>query len=353
MRPIAVTSLFGFLICFANASAAGDTTTRFPARIDAVERHIYVGNATTNTITIYDANANGNVAPVRTIGGANTGIDCLRQIAVDELGYVYVANFGPCPGSADAGRSATLGRILVFASNANGNVAPIRTLAGPSTRIKVATAIAVDADGTLYVGTSNGPFSSILRFAPGASGNVPPLRSLFSNYAVVDGLTLNPLAGLIASFTGTGQPHGFFGIAYVNKDLPGKREAIWGDDTGPVAVDSATRTYLALVGGFGFPSPAGSAYRFADGTTGYFDGPGGGSAFVPPIVSSFHIATCPVALAIGPTRTIYVAGQAGPHCAADTISAFAPNATGNAVPFRQISGPATQLAAPTYVTIGP
>jgi len=337
---MAVASVFALLIFVASGPAAGETSVRFPARIDAVERHIYVGNETTNTITIYDARANGNVAPVRTIGGPTTGISCLRQIAVDEIGYVYVANCEP-------------GRVLVFASNANGNVAPIRTIAGPLTRIKYAGALAVDTDGTVYAGTSNGPFSSLLRFGPGATGNVPPLGSLFENYVVVDGLTLNPGAGLLASYGGTGQAHQFFGIAYVNKHFPGIREAIFGDDTGPVAADPATHTFLALEGGFGFPSPASTAYRFADGTTGYFNGPGGGSAFVPPPVSSFNIATCPVAIAVGPTRTIYVAGQAGPNCAADTISSFAPNATGNAVPFRQISGPATQLAAPTYMTIGP
>jgi hypothetical protein len=347
-----VTSVFALLI-FASGPAAGDTAVGFPARIDALERHIYVGNATTNTITIYDANANGNVAPVRTIGGPNTGISCLRQIAADELGDVYVANFGPCPGMANAGRSAPLGSVLVFASNANGNVAPVRTIAGPSTRIKYCTAVAVDTDGTVYVGTSNGPFSSLLRFAPGAAGNVPPLRSLFENYVVVDGLTLNPGAGLLASYSGTGQAHQFFGVAYVNKSFPGIKEAIFGHDPGPLAADPATHTFLALEGGFSFPSPASTAYRFADGTTGYFNGPGGGSAFVPPPLSSFSITTCPVAIAIGHTRTIYVAGQAGSNCAADTISSFAPNATGNAVPFRQISGPATQLAAPTYVTIGP
>jgi hypothetical protein len=347
-----MTFLFGLLIFAQRAPAAGETVAKIAAPIDRVVRHIYVGNVTTNTITIYDANANGNVAPVRTIGGPNTGISCLRQVAVDEPGYVYVANCGPAPRTANTGPSSPFGGVLVFAPNANGNVAPIRTIAGPSTRIRYATALAVDTDGTLYVGNADSGASRLSRFAPGASGNVPPLRSLFVNYVEVDGLTLNPLAGLIVSFRGLGQAHQFFGIAYVSKNLPGAKEAISGDDTGPVAADPATHTYLALVGDSAFPFPASSAYRFADGTTGYFNGPGG-SGFVPPVVSSFNIATCPVALAMGPTRTLYVAGQAGSNCAADTISSFSPNATGNAVPFRQISGPATQLAAPTYVTIGP
>jgi hypothetical protein len=113
------------------------------------------------------------------------------------------------------------------------------------------------------------------------------------NYVEVDGLTLNPVAGLIVSFRGLGQAHQFFGIAYVSKNLPGAKEAISGDDTGPVAADPATHTYLALVGDSAFPFPASSAYRFADGTTGYFNGPGG-SGFVPPVVSSFNISTSPV-----------------------------------------------------------
>jgi hypothetical protein len=192
-----------------------------------------------------------------------------------------------------------------------------------------------------------------LSFAPGASGNVAPLRSLFAPVLSVDGMTLNPPTGLIVSFgIASDATRSASGLAYVNKNLLGARNAIGGDDSGAVAIDTATHTYLALVGKYatGFPGYADSANRYAAGTKGSLYQ--GYPDLVPPLVSSFHIATCPVALAMDLGRTIYVAGGTS-YCPVSTISAFAPNSSGNAHPIRQIKGSATQLASPEYVTIGP
>ncbi len=82
--------------------------------------NIFVVNGAGNSITIYSPNSTGNVAPVASISGANTGLSNPNGIAVDNAGNIYVGN-----GSA----------IAIFAAIPAGaqNVAPAVTISGSST----------------------------------------------------------------------------------------------------------------------------------------------------------------------------------------------------------------------------
>lgn len=71
-------------------------------------------------MTVYAKDANGDVAPIRTISGSNTGIDGPNGIAVDSDDNVYVAEY-----FTDS--------VTEYAKNAHGNVAPIRTISGSNT----------------------------------------------------------------------------------------------------------------------------------------------------------------------------------------------------------------------------
>lgn len=320
----------------------------------AAKRHLYVGNAATNTITIYDAEANGNAAPARAIGGSKTGIACLEQEAVDLRGYLYVANLSRVPrepaSCTDAGPNDVSGDVLVFSPVANGDVAPVRSIAGPATRIDHPTAVAVAADGTVYVGSYSTDatgviHSSLLRFAPGAAGNVAPTAALAYGKGKLDAITIDPDFGLIVSSGPAGSDGPGTSVTYFTKNLTAEFGQIAAYDPGPLAADPATKTFLGLLSG---PNKD-WVYRFPDATTGRLDSPDA-PGVTPPIVSGFSVANCPVAIATDDTRTIYVAGQG---CPADSIAAFAPDSSGDATPVRQISGPATELADPTYVTVGP
>jgi hypothetical protein len=90
--------------------------------VDAGGR-IYVSCVTANAVTIYAAGANGNAAPVATIAGANTTLVKPGGIVLDGTGTIYVGN--------DAGNGNDA--IVVFAAGANGNVAPLRTIRGATT----------------------------------------------------------------------------------------------------------------------------------------------------------------------------------------------------------------------------
>jgi hypothetical protein len=84
-------------------------------------------------VTVYVPGASGNVAPIATLTGANTGIGYLATIAVDLAGSVYAS--GQAVDSTGRTRSA----ILRFAPGANGNVAPVAALVGADTEINASS----------------------------------------------------------------------------------------------------------------------------------------------------------------------------------------------------------------------
>jgi hypothetical protein len=78
--------------------------------------------ASTTQIGVYPPGSSGTPAPSRLIGGAATGLQLIEGIAVDPSGNIYASD---CNAHA----------IFVFAAGANGNVAPVRTISGPSTQL--------------------------------------------------------------------------------------------------------------------------------------------------------------------------------------------------------------------------
>jgi hypothetical protein len=83
--------------------------------------HLYVAYQFPAAVYVYDIAPDGTLTgPTRTIAGASTTLNRPTSIAVDDLGRLYVANYGEFPMQ---GRDVT-----VFATGANGNVAPVQTL---------------------------------------------------------------------------------------------------------------------------------------------------------------------------------------------------------------------------------
>jgi hypothetical protein len=82
-------------------------------------------------ILAFDDHADGNVAPLRTIGGAATGLELpsgsyLLGLAIDPLRRRLVA-------SVSADTEAANNKLLVFALDDDGDVAPLQVIAGPQT----------------------------------------------------------------------------------------------------------------------------------------------------------------------------------------------------------------------------
>lgn len=132
---------------------------------------IYVANSNfggTDRVTVYAAGSSGNVTPIQTISGSATLLSDILGIAVDGAGNIYVSN-----GAANGSGAES---VDVFAANANGNVAPLRTISGALTGIDHPYGVAVDPTGNLYVVNNVG--ETVTVFAPGANGNVAPIQTI-------------------------------------------------------------------------------------------------------------------------------------------------------------------------------
>ena len=270
--------------------AGSNTGLSFPWSItrDTAGR-LYVVNlgtsgASPETVTVYAANASGNVAPIRTIGGSNTALHHVEGIAVDAAGQIYVANM------RDAGTHGD--SITVFAANASGNVAPVATIAGSHTGLNAPWSIALAADGRLYV--ANSVSNSIAIFAPGASGNVAPIRTIAGGNTGLH----NPQSIALDDV----------GQLYVENDLIVSN------------VQHVTITVYAP-GVFGNVAPTRTI---------------GGSA---------GLSGAPMSLAVDHACRLYLANQG-----TSSITVYAPDVTGNAAPITTIAGSNTELSGPAHIT---
>lgn len=126
---------------------------------------VYVPNPNGASITVYATTSAGNVAPVRTIAGPATGLDTSYSLAIDNIHHeLFVADF---QGEA----------VRVFDLDADGNAAPLRTLVnGPNSKISQVRSVAVDLvhDEIVVLSFTD----SIRTFPRTAGGDIAPLRTI-------------------------------------------------------------------------------------------------------------------------------------------------------------------------------
>ncbi len=126
---------------------------------------VYVLNV--SYLTVYPAGSNADSAPSAIIVGQGTGIVSPIALAVDSAGKEYVLN--------EEGGPVGLGDVVVFASGSKGNVAPIATIGGPNTGISSPRGIALDSTGKIYV---LNPSIGITVYAAGSQGDVAPIATI-------------------------------------------------------------------------------------------------------------------------------------------------------------------------------
>ena len=119
------------------------------------------------SIAVYPLDGNGDVAPLRVIQGPQTRLDWAGGMALDvESGDLFVAN--------DVG-----GSILVFKETDQGDVAPARVIQGPKTGLNHPIGISIDAKNR-EVWVANMGNASASAFPLSAEGDVAPLRTIRS-----------------------------------------------------------------------------------------------------------------------------------------------------------------------------
>ena len=119
------------------------------------------------SITMYPIDAEGDVAPLRIIEGPRTRLNWPAHVWVDsERGEFYVAN--------DADDS-----ILVFRVTDSGDAAPTRVLRGPKTQIRNPTGVFLDSENDeLWVSNMGNHRATV--YPRDAHGDVAPLRVIRS-----------------------------------------------------------------------------------------------------------------------------------------------------------------------------
>jgi len=126
---------------------------------------------------VFVANVNGNVKAYREhdhrfirihlLAGPNTRIIHPRAIVVDMAGSFFLAEGGEARGH---------GRIEWFSGGLNGNVPPTRVISGPHTGITDPTGLALDGSGRIYV--ADEASNKVLVFDSDADGDVPPIATI-------------------------------------------------------------------------------------------------------------------------------------------------------------------------------
>jgi sugar lactone lactonase YvrE len=97
---------------------------------------LYVGNGQGDQVNVYAAGADGNVAPIRVIAGPHTKLRFPLGVALDAGDNLYVVD---SPQGSPGSRSF----VRVYAAGANGDVPPIRSIGGSNTEIESPGHIAV------------------------------------------------------------------------------------------------------------------------------------------------------------------------------------------------------------------
>ena len=102
------------------------------SRAALAQDELFVTNRSANSVTVYARTANGNVAPLRAIVGAATGLSTPQGLAVDTVNNeLAVANL------------VGAGSVTVYARTADGNVAPLRTIVGAATGLSTPSFLAI------------------------------------------------------------------------------------------------------------------------------------------------------------------------------------------------------------------
>ena len=266
--------------------SGSNTGLNDPQGIAVASSHkMFVPNHLVDSVTVYAKGAHGNVAPVKTISGSNTGLDRPNGVALDPSLNIYIANNSATQGP---------GSVTVYAAGVNGNVAPIRTISGSNTRLNIPSVVALDRNGKIYVANSGSP-SSVTVYAAGANGNVAPIKTISG------------------SNTGLSTP---FGIAF----------------------DAGLNIYVTNAGAFS--------------VTVYAKGAHGNVAPIRTISGSNTGINLPEEIALDASGKIYVANcGCGSTSAPSSVTVYAAGANGNVAPIQTISGTDTGLDQPVGITV--
>ncbi len=321
--------------------------------------NMYVPNseANENSIGVFSAGANGNVAPSVTIESP-TEVSSPSSVAIDTTGKIYVANGGGQENPPDGSN-----HITIYPPGSYANVAEIATIEGDGDNDKpglsFAEAIAVDARGRIYVADNYGIVNNgrVAVFSAGSHGNVAPIATI-TGPKIGDKTGVNNPVGLafdsasdLYVLNSNGGPDNSGSITVYPPDANGNvaPKAVIANDP----KDKQTQ----------FHSPAGMALDSAGNiyvtnndnntVTVYAAGKFGNVAPIKIISGSHTGLSQPHGIGIDSDGNIYVSNDGSDNTGVDTVTVYAPGSSGDAKPIATISGALTGLGKPGGLAVGP
>jgi sugar lactone lactonase YvrE len=279
--------------------------------------------ANVNSITEYAPGADGNVPPIATISGSNTGLDFPAGLALGRRGFLLVAN-------------AEANSITVYPPHASGNVTPAATLSGPNTALNHPSGLALAPNGDVLVANgSNGAAPAITEYGPAAHGNSAPIATISGSNTGLDfpdGLALAPNGDLFVANSGNGT---------ITEYAPGAN-----GNAAPIATITTNAGSPAALA----RNPRGDLFVTATPSTvlEYAPGANGNAAPIATISGSNTGLSNDFGGALGPSEVLFVT-----NTATSSVTEYGPGADGNVAPIATISGFNTGLDAPDAITVAP
>jgi hypothetical protein len=302
-------------------------------------------------IAVYPPKAAGDVPPIRVIRGPRTRLSNATAIAVDGAGRIYVTNGGVTSDTLLPAPSVT-----VYAQDAAGDAAPVRTIAGPATRLGGPGAIAVADDGTVFVANADvlpEDLGSVTTHAAGAAGDAAPLevlRGQRSGVVAPGSLAFSPGDTLYVALNPSFHPRINVYRPGATADTPPVRslKVPWLGGAPGLAMDRSGRLYVAQamsasgVNAYGPDLGAIKVYR---------PGAINDSGLVRTINGSATRLNGPSAVALDRSGNIYAANYWG--TGPGSITVYGPGTEEDVRPLRMIAGPATGLKQPIALALDP
>jgi len=141
-----------------------------------------VGRAQGNAIEIYAGGPNSSSTPIKSISGTSTGLGTCDLQGCDQVSVAYSPVNGKIYAAISSGHPGVVSHLSVF-SETNGNVAPLRTIAGARTGLTghVVTGLAVSRrTGRVYAMVRTAQFGGsgkVESFHATDHGNAAPIAS--------------------------------------------------------------------------------------------------------------------------------------------------------------------------------
>ncbi|HEY7338607.1 MAG TPA: hypothetical protein VH639_27210 [Bryobacteraceae bacterium] len=156
--------------------------------LDILRQELYVANDDGSTITVFSRTSNGNATPLRTIAGPATQLNGPTAVTLDLIhDEIVVVN------KVNGGGGA--GLIATFQRASNGNVTPLRSIGGPSTGFNLPVGMDLDIFRDEIV-VANAYSNSVLVFPRTGTGDLSPSRTLAGSntgLCVPTGILVDPL----------------------------------------------------------------------------------------------------------------------------------------------------------------